>query len=423
MTSLPTPLNRKAAWKWWVSVLLLLATMINYMDRQTLANLSVRVTDQYHLSQEQYGDLELVFGLAFAVGSFVFGILADRMPVRLLYPGVLLAWSAIGFLTGLTHGYPQLIVCRTLLGFFEAGHWPCALVVTQAVMARGDRMLGNSVLQSGASLGAMLTPLIIRALLGESTGPDTWRSPFLVIGAGGVLWAGAWLMLIRPGDLAGPAAPPGSGESHRPFGWLIEFSRSRRFWALAFMVVALNISWHLIRAWLPRIMQQGRGYSEVETLWFNSAFYIATDVGCLVGGAVALWLTRRGTSVHRSRMIVFAVCAALAALTVVAAKLPRGGPLLGVLLVVGAATLALFPCYYSFTQELNVRQVGKATGTLAAIGWIVASPFQKLFGRLVDHTGSFDLGLAMAGCAPVLALVVMLALWRDEAGPSPASAI
>ena len=85
-------------WQWWVSGLLLLATMLNYMDRQTLANLSVRITEELSLSQERYGDLELAFGWAFAVGSLVFGILADRFPVRWLYPAVVIGWSAVGLL-------------------------------------------------------------------------------------------------------------------------------------------------------------------------------------------------------------------------------------------------------------------------------------------------------------------------------------
>ena len=88
------------AWQWWVSRLLLLATMLNYMDRQTLANLSVRITDELSLSQERYGDLELAFGWAFAAGSLAFGILADKLPVRWLYPAVVIGWSAVGVLTG-----------------------------------------------------------------------------------------------------------------------------------------------------------------------------------------------------------------------------------------------------------------------------------------------------------------------------------
>ena len=56
-----------------------MATMINYMDRQTLANLVVRITEQFRLSQEQYGDIEFVFGVAFAFGAIFFGMVADRV--------------------------------------------------------------------------------------------------------------------------------------------------------------------------------------------------------------------------------------------------------------------------------------------------------------------------------------------------------
>src|SRR5438045_5525561 len=49
-------------------------------------------------------------------------------------------------------------------------------------------------------------------------------------------------------------------------------------------------------------------------------------------------------------------------LTTVAAFLPKGPLLLGVLLVVAGGTLGLFPCYYSFTQDLGKQHVGKISG-------------------------------------------------------------
>ncbi|MCA9066258.1 MAG: MFS transporter, partial [Planctomycetaceae bacterium] len=173
---------------WVISGLLLLATMLNYMDRQTLANLKVRIQDDFQLLEEQYGDFELGFGWAFAAGSLFFGILADRFPVRWLYPVVLLLWSGVGILTGLTSDYQSMLICRTLLGFFEAGHWPCALRTTQAVLTQNGRLMGNSLLQSGGALGAILTPVVIRLIVGDSTADGVWRSPFLIVGATGALW-------------------------------------------------------------------------------------------------------------------------------------------------------------------------------------------------------------------------------------------
>ncbi|MCC6507823.1 MAG: MFS transporter, partial [Pirellulaceae bacterium] len=406
--------------RWWISGLLLLATMINYMDRQTLANLSVRITEQFKLSQEQYGDIEFVFGLAFAMGAIFFGMIADRVSVRWLYPGVLIAWSMMGFATGFTHGYTAMLICRTLLGFFEAGHWPCAMIIMHRVMIRKDRVMGNSILQSGASLGAIITPLIIRFIVGNDDSPDAWRPPFLIIGGVGILWAVLWFAVVRRGDLERghlhqPEAdlpPQPHQNSEKPWGWLIEFFRSPRFWALFITVIAINISWQLIRAWLPKFLQQGRQYSEAEALYFNSVYYISTDVGCLLAGAFSLWLTRRGVGILNARLIVFGLCAALTSLTTVAAFLPRGWPLLAVLLLVAAGSLGLFPCYYAFVQELNSKHVGKTSGVLGCSAWLVSAPLQKMFGRLVDQTGSFDLGLSLVGWAPMLGFLALLCLWR-----------
>lgn len=418
------PTSRTKVWQWWVTGLLLLATMINYMDRQTLSNLAVRITEQFGLNNEQYGDMEFVFGIAFAVGSLFFGIIADRVPVRLLYPAILIAWSAVGFATGLARGYTSLLVCRGLLGFFEAGHWPCALIVTQAVMSRGNRVMGNSILQSGASLGAILTPLVIRFMVGDSTQPDAWRMPFFAIGGIGLAWAMVWLAVIRRGDLQRekPAAAPAT-DNQAPSGWVWTLLADRRFWALTIMVIAINTSWQLIRAWLPKFLQEGRGYSEVEALYFNSTYFVFTDVGCIAAGVVAMWLVRRGMRVHTSRVLVYLGCSLLAGLTTLAAFLPQGWPLLATLLCVAAGTLGVFPCYYSFTQEVTVTHMGRLTGMLSFIGWLASSPMQKLFGYVVDRTGSYNFNLAILGWSPLLGLIIFLVLWPRHSGDDAEAAL
>lgn len=407
--------SRSTAWYWWVSVLLLLATMINYMDRQTLSNLAVRITQQFGLTNEQYGDMEFVFGIAFAFGSLFFGAVSDRVSVRLLYPAILVAWSLVGVATGFARGYTSLLVCRGLLGFFEAGHWPCALIVTQSVMTRGNRVMGNSILQSGASLGAVLTPIVILVMIADSTHPDIWRQPFFVIGGIGLAWAVAWVVTVRPGDLRrnDPTVAPLVTDP-APFGGWLALLKDRRFWALAVMVISINTSWQLVRAWLPKFLQEGRGYSEHEALAFNSVYFVFTDVGCIAAGVAATALVRWKMPVHTSRLIVYLACSLLAALTTVAALLPQGWLLLATLLCVAAGTLGVFPCYYSFTQEVTVSHMGRLTGLLSFIGWIASSPTQKLFGYVVDRTGSYDLNLAILGWAPLIGFVVLLVLWPRE---------
>jgi len=418
MTSKAVSQTRPVAWKWWVCGLLLFASMINYMDRQTLANVAVRICDEFTLSQEKYGNLEMVFGWAFAVGSLIFGIIADTVSVRWLYPAVLLFWSLTGFTTGFVHTYAGLLICRTLLGLFESGHWPCGLKTTQRLLQPEDRTMGNSVLQSGTSIGAVLTPLIMKAMLTNQ--PGSWRLSFQVIGAFSLVWVFVWLIMVRDSDLNPPlanaTASSGSASSGPDF-WQIMFSR--RFLVLVVIVACINTTWQLLRAWLPKILQQGRGYTESDALYFNSLFYVATDIGCLGAGALTLWLGRRGWAVHRSRSLVYLCGALLTTLTTVAALLPKGWLLLGLLLLIGMGALGVFPCFYALSQELTTQHQGKVTGLTGVFAWIFSAPVHKYFGRLVDQTGSFNLGQAIIGWLPLLAFLVLYLFWDSPTTKTP----
>ena len=159
---------------WTVCGVLLLATLLNYMDRQTLAVTLPTLKQEYNLAEGRVGMVEGCFGFAFAAGSVLFGWMADRVGPRRLYPVVLAGWSLAGIATagagqpwivawfettGEAPGtgvFRWLLLCRTALGLFEAGHWPCALLTVRAILTARDRTLGNGILQSGASIGAIL---------------------------------------------------------------------------------------------------------------------------------------------------------------------------------------------------------------------------------------------------------------------------
>src|SRR5271169_4085894 len=96
----PAAAERSATLRaWGICGLLLLATMLMYMDRQALAQQKTEILHALELSDRDYGWLETGFGLAFAVGGIVTGFIADRISPRWLYPIVLLGWSSVGFAT------------------------------------------------------------------------------------------------------------------------------------------------------------------------------------------------------------------------------------------------------------------------------------------------------------------------------------
>jgi len=56
---------------------------------------------------------------------------------------------------------------------------------------------------------------------------------------------------------------------------------------------------------------------------------------------------------------------------------------------------------------------GKITGLAGVVAWAIGSPTHHFFGRLIDRTGSFDLGLAIAGSLPLVAFVFIWAFWNS----------
>jgi ACS family hexuronate transporter-like MFS transporter len=208
------------------------------------------VQQEFSLNEQQYGQMELGFGIAFAVGSLVFGWLIDRIGVYWLYPLVLAGWSTVGFLTGLSQGYAELLSLRILLGFFESAHFPCALKAVQILMAQRDRPLANSLLQSGSALGAILAPQAVKALLGDTA--EGWRQPFLIIGAGGGAWVVFWLLSLRPSDL-----PVSRDKNVADPASYLRLVFSARFLALLNVVICISITWQFLPRLAAEVPVQG----------------------------------------------------------------------------------------------------------------------------------------------------------------------
>jgi ACS family hexuronate transporter-like MFS transporter len=320
-------------------------------------------------------------------------------------------WSLAGLATGFVRDEQELLWCRMALGFFEAGHWPCAIRTTRALLDPRERSLGNSVLQSGTSIGAIITPLIMTGLMTSELG--SWRVAFQTVGATGFVWLILWFTLVRKSDLPAPVRVRDNPDKNAEQSlWSILFSR--RMMVIFVVIAGINTTWQILRAWLPKILQEGRGYTESETLYFTSAWYLATDVGCLGAGALAVWLGRGKLSVHAARVIVFAGCGALCASCAITPWLDKGWILLAVLLLAGAGALGVFPLYHAFTQDLSGRHQGKITGIAGVVAWVLPAQAQKFFGVLADRTHSFDQGLMLAAFLPLIAVLPLWLFWENK---------
>jgi ACS family hexuronate transporter-like MFS transporter len=435
MATAPVP-----GWKWGVVWLLFLATVINYMDRQTVGVLSgplkaaftsdqsaagldglfeaePRADGKRHLSETGYGTIEFAFAVTFAAFQIVAGFLVDRHSLRWLYAGALVLWSAAGFATGLVRTVEMLIVCRLVLGVGEAFNWPCAVTAIQRLLPREQRSLANGIFHSGASIGAILTPLLALAMVApDGTG---WQTVFLVVGGGGAVWAALWLGLVRgeraaavdrlPAD-AGPAVVP--AESY----WAV--LTGRRMLITLAVGVTVNIFWHFCRVWLPRYLDKdlGLGFQSAGSgatigLLIQAGFYVAADLGAVSAGYVTRRLILAGWPVEAARKAVMLGTSGLCLLTVPAMAVGTSWLAVPLLVLVAAGAMGGFANYFALTQEVSPRHTAFVTGFAGAAAWFVLAGVQPAVGAMADRLGTFvPLFMGMA-CVPLVGAVA--GLWWE----------
>jgi ACS family hexuronate transporter-like MFS transporter len=168
------------------------STVLNYMDRQTVALVAPQLKQEFRLTSVDFGWVLLAFQLSYALFQVPAGYLVDRWNVRWAYAGAVAWWSLAGTLGAFAPSLGVLMVLRALLGVGESFNWPCALRTTAIILPPADRSLGNGIFNSGAAVGAVVTPLVVPWL----TVHYGWRTALLVTGVLGFVWVAAWLLLL-----------------------------------------------------------------------------------------------------------------------------------------------------------------------------------------------------------------------------------
>jgi MFS transporter, ACS family, hexuronate transporter len=182
------------------------STVLNYMDRQTITLVESQIRDSFSISDfAGFGWILSAFFMTYALFQVPAGYLVDRWDLRWSYAAAVAWWSLAAVATAIAPSLGWLIMCRALLGIGESFNWPCALRVTARVLPPADRSLGNGIFNSGAAVGAVLTPIVV-IYLSPRLG---WRATFVVIGSLGFIWVAAWLFLVR-GEPSGMLARRGA---------------------------------------------------------------------------------------------------------------------------------------------------------------------------------------------------------------------
>ena len=194
----------------WAVVAILVATaVLSYTDRQVLSLLVDPIRGELGISD---GQVSLLLGTAFAVvygiAGIPLGFLADRTSRRnLIFLGVLV-WSCGTLACGLSHSFGQLFGARIVVGLGEAVLSPAAISLISDYFPPSRRGTAVGFFLSGIAMGIGAAILIGGGVLHvvESgvlagtplAGQPAWRLVLLLIGAPGLLWSLAILVIREP---------------------------------------------------------------------------------------------------------------------------------------------------------------------------------------------------------------------------------
>jgi ACS family hexuronate transporter-like MFS transporter len=412
--------------KWVLCGLLFLATLLNYLDRQTMSVASTEIANEMHLTDTDLGRLFFAFYLSYGIAQVFIGTLLDRLSVGLAYALAVTTWSLAGASAALATGFASLFFLRVLLGICESPNWPLALRLVACTFPPGQRALATGTFQCGTSVGALVAPPVIIYL----TTQYNWRVAFLACGLVGLVWVVLWLVWFRSSftariDRGHPvaeeprdSAPEQAACSARSPATLSEILRSRALWGMLLSTCFLNPLQYLYMTWLPRYYQHYAGVAFGKELANRLVLaYLAYDVGLLLAGALVAGLAPSWGAV-RARLAVGAACT-LCMMSIPAVSGQHD--LNAITAIICVAMFGLGGCivnYLAFTAEVSAQKVSTAAGILGGAGSLAGSGFMLLVGDSIDRSGGFTFVFAMAGAMPLVSLVGM---WFST-GPTRAAA-
>jgi sugar phosphate permease len=376
--------------------MLVMAGVINYIDRATLAVANPLIREELGLSIADMGYLLSAFLWAYAFAQLPTGAMVDKIGPRILLALGLSLWSFAQLLGGLVQGFGQFFGARLLLGVGEAPQFPtCARVVRDWFNQR-DRGLATGIFNCASSLGtAIAVPLLTFLMLSFG-----WRTMFVVMGIAGLVMAAVWYLVYRnPTELAltpeenayrTQGDPPGQRTKVTFREWKLLF-RFRTTWGMIFGYFGcIYLTW-IYTAWLPGYLEIQRHMSVKYTGWAAAIPFAWGVLGGVLGGYIADMLVRRGVEPLKSRRYPAALALlGTAACTVAAAYVESDA------LAIAFISASLFLVYVTSTCAWALSSVAVPTNCTASIGavqnfggYLGGALAPTVTGLIVQTTGSF----------------------------------
>ena len=415
--SIPRP---RTNLRWIICGLLVLATVINYVDRMTLSVLAPDLQHAFKWNKEDFGWVLFAFQLTYALFNPIWGGVLDRFGIRRGYTAAVVWWS----IAGIGHAFSQTVFhfgfWRAMLGIGEAGSFPGGIKTLAEWFPQRERATANGWFNAGANVGSMVAPIIV-GLTYKQWG---WQAAFVVTGVIGFVWAIGWWIFYRPvcehpllsqeeRAWISQDGPPLETLPRVPWKQLIG---ERRAWAFILGKAFSDPVWSFFVYWLPQFMADQLHFDTMGRIVAQAVAFLIADVGSVGGGWLSSHLINRGWSVNRARKTVMLVPALAIPWVAIAGFTHNAWLALGLISMALAMHQWWSSNLFTLTSDMFPTQavgtvvgMGQIGGSLAGmlvmpvVGWVLRhfdNNYQPLFlAAACFYPIAF---LAMHFCAPKL---------------------
>jgi ACS family hexuronate transporter-like MFS transporter len=374
--------------RWWVVALIALATIINYIDRQSLNVLWPAISADLYPNKtaderkEIFAFISAVFVFSYALGQAIFGKIFDWVGTRTGFILSIGIWSLATAAHAFARGIVSFSIFRAILGVAEAGNWPGATKGNAEWFPVRERALAQGIFNSGAAIGGIISIPLIAFL----TVYLKWQAIFVLVGLIGLFWLIPWMFLVKSPPkshpwitdeerayiLTGQRAPDKSDatsiDDYTPS--TSEMLKRKESWGVIIASAAIDPIWWLFVFWIPIYLFEVYGM-DVKTIGlYGWVPYVGAMFGAWGGGLLAQNRIKAGWTVDRTRKVIITLGCLIMLPTLLAMSNP-GGPTSAVLLM--AVILFGFQMAIGNVQTLPSDLFGGASvGTLAGLSGMAA---------------------------------------------------
>jgi len=416
----PADIRKVSHIRWRVAAVLTLATAINYLDRMTLPVVISQLQQRFGITEGQFAALNSLFLLAYAIMYAGGGRIADRLGTRLGYTLMMAWWSISCAAQGLVSGFRGLAIFRFGLGLGEGGSFPTSAKTVSEWFPARERSTAFGMFNTGSAVGSVLAPPLL-ALIVVTLG---WRWVFIISGSFGILWAIYWFLTYHV-----PARHPRISEEEadllkrsreeegrgdlaaqtRRTGWFKLF-RHREVLCLIMVKFLTDPVWFFYVFWLPKYLQDTRGFDIKDIGYYAWIPYAAAGVGSMLGGWFSSFLMKKGFTLNASRKIAMGISAALMPLAAFVVPAPTAWAIVFISL---AFLGHQFWSVIIQTLPADIYPqgtVGSVAGLIGASGSFGAMIFALIVGWILGRTASYGAVFATVSLLHPLSFILIMIL-------------